>query len=97
MELPTEIKKQIASRMALLNDMMAAGALNTPIEYLETPVLLVMHMSDDDLCARHKKLMRTRKRAITFGLNGRTYILKRKQAIEVVRMEMQMRGMMANG
>lgn len=96
MELPSEMKKQIASRMALLNDMMTTGALNTPIEYLETPVLLVVHMSDDDLFARHKKLMRTRKRAITFGLNGRIYILNRKQAIDVVRMGMQTRGMRAN-
>lgn len=89
--IPAEMQKQCSARMALLNDLMADGTITSPIEYLETPVLLVLNMSDADLAYRYKRLMRTRKRDIMFGLNGRMYVLTRKAAIAVVANEMKAR------
>ena len=87
----SELKQQTESRMALLNNMMATGALNTPVEYLETPMLLVTHMPDEALMSLHKKLKRTRSRKYAFSLNGRTYLLIRHDAIALVVMEMNTR------
>ena len=91
MDIPSELKQQAELRMALLDDMMASGAINTPVGCLETPMLLVMHMPDEALTSLHKKLKRTRKRLHTFHLNGRTYCQTRRDAIALVVMEANMR------
>ena len=97
MQIPEEMKRQVAARVSLLDEMMALGGVCSVIEMLETPVMLVMHYSNDDLLALHKRLMKTRRREMTFGLNGRAFLLTRKQAIAVVKEEMAARKLsMAN-
>lgn len=91
-----EMQEQHSIRMALLNDMMAQGLIATPIEYLETPALLVLNMSDTDLMYMYKQLMLTRKRGIMFALNGRAYILPRKVAIVLVTNEIKERKLLIN-
>lgn len=56
-------------------------------------VLIVKHQTDDGLRDSYARLMRTRRRGILFGLNGRTSVLTRKTAIAIVRAEMAMRTM----
>ena len=85
------MQEQRSIRMALLNDLIAQGVISTPIEYLETPAFLVLNMSDTDLVHRYKQLMLTRKINITFGLNGRMYVLPRKVAIALVTNEINAR------
>lgn len=82
---------QIVSRSALIADMQTHGAITTPVEYLQTPILLVMHKTDEQLAASHAWLKRTRRRGISFGLNGRVFVLTRKAAIAVVREEISAR------
>lgn len=94
MSIPEEMKNQIAQRVSLLSEMMNSGAIATPVEHLNTPVLLVMNKGNHDLLVEHKQLMKTRKQAIQFGFNGKVVILSRKMAIAVVREEMKVRGLM---
>lgn len=51
---------------------------------LNIPALLVGHMSSDSLESLHNHLKKTRKRIFPLGLNGRTYVLSRKDAISLV-------------
>lgn len=89
--IPEEIKKQCSERMAVLNEMISNGTITTPAEYLETPVLLVLSMSDYNLAYQHKSMKRTRRRYIPFSLNGKSYLVKRKDAIALVVNEIEFR------
>jgi len=95
MPIPAEMKKQVAARVSLLSEMMALGGVGSPIEMLEMPAMLVMHYSDTELLALHKRLMKMRRLEISFGLNGRAFLLTRKQAIAVVKEEIAGRQMQA--
>ena len=95
MNISSEMKAQIADRVSLISEMMALGSLCTPVEWLETPVMLIMHMSDTELIALHKRLMKTRRRQMEFGLNGRIFLLPRKLAISVVAEEIKARRQIA--
>lgn len=95
--IPKEIAKQVRARARLISEMQSNGAISTPVSYLETPALLVMSMDADYLDSLHKKLKRTRKRGYTFGLNGRTYVLTRRESIALVVAEINARAaVMAN-
>lgn len=93
MNIPEQFKKQCSERASLIAGMMADGAITTPIEFLEAPMLLMMHMTDAYLLDMLKRVMRTRKRGIPFGLNGRLFVLTRKAAIAVVKEEIKSRGL----
>ena len=96
MSLPGEMKINIEARMSLISEMMAMGGLCALIESLETPRMLVMHMSDSALLAQHGKLMKTRRKYMVFGLNGQIFLLSRKQSIAVVQEEIKARDLMHN-
>lgn len=96
MLIPEERKQRIVARSALIADMQTHGAVTTPVEYLQIPILLVMHQTDEQLRDSHSRLMRTRRRGIRFDLNGRVFMLTRKAAIAVVREEIASRLKMAN-
>lgn len=95
MNIPNKMKVAIAKRMSLVAEMMEAGGLCAPVEWLETPMMLVMHKADIELIALYKRLMKTRRRNMVFGFNGRTFLVPRKLAITVVFGEMKARNMMA--
>lgn len=83
-DLPNFLNKQVASRMRLLRSMQKSGALNTELSFLKIPMMLVTQFGDSDLSALHVQLKRTRLRNYTFGLNGRIFIVPRKDAIALV-------------
>ena len=91
MNIPSEIRSQVAARMMLFKDMQAAGVIATPIEYLEVPMLLVMNMHDEELDLRLAALKRTRRRTHIFQLNGRVFVLSRRQSIDLVSVEKECR------
>ena len=91
MNIPSEMRAQISERKKLFDGMQAAGVIPNPIEYLEVPMLLVMHLSNDDLDARLAALKRTRRRAFDFQLNGRLFVLSRRTSIDLVSAEKECR------
>ena len=91
MNIPSEMRSQVAARTILFKDMQAAGVIATPIEYLEVPMLLVMNMPDEELDLRLAALKRTRKPRHVFQLNGRMFVLSRRQSIDLVSVEKQCR------
>ena len=92
-QISTELKEQCSARANLIADMMASGSIITPTEYLDTPILLIKHLEDEILVAFYKRLMRTRKPAIPFNLNGRNYRLTRRLSIFIVTEEMKSRNL----
>ena len=90
--IPVEMKNQLAERMLLLDEMIAAIGVCSAAEWFEVPALLIMQMSVGQLLSVYKSLMKTRKRFKIFYLNGRTYLVTRRQAIALVRNEMTVRG-----
>ena len=91
MNIPSEMRSQVAARTILFKDMQAAGVIATPIEYLEVPMMLVMNMTDDELDLRLGAFKRTRKRYCAFQLNGRMFVLSRCQSIGLVSVEKECR------
>ena len=93
MNVPETINKQLGKRMSLINLTMEMSATSPPVESLKTPILLVMYHADHELLTFYEKLMKTRKKYIFFRLNGRTFIVARRQAIDIVSSEMKLRGL----
>lgn len=91
MDIPAEMQRQCEERVKLIASMQEIGAIPTPISYLKTPVLIVMHMDDQALSTSLKDLMKTRKKGIPYQLNGRIFWLRRKEAIAIVKEEMRSR------
>jgi hypothetical protein len=91
MSIPTQMARQTANRMSLINEMMADGSIATPMELLKIPTLLVSSMDDSQLSMILTRLKKTRKRNIPFGMNGRVFLPTRKQALDLVKQEMKER------
>ena len=85
-----------STSMSLISEMMAMGGVCALIESLETPRMLVMHMSDSALLVQHGKLMKTRRKYMVFGLNERVFLLSRKQSIAIVQEEIKAQDLMPN-
>lgn len=86
------MEKQIAERMALITEMQAMGVLVSPVEYLETPAMLVNHLTEVALLSSIKRLKRTRKPRILYSLNGRVFSLPRRDALLMAKAEAARRG-----
>nr|DAG84909.1 MAG TPA: hypothetical protein [Caudoviricetes sp.] len=85
------MKKQVDERMALIAEMQAVGAIATPVSHLKTPALLVAALEVDGLKEMQKNYKKSRKRQIPFSLNGRTYLLPRREALALVDTELKNR------
>lgn len=70
---------------------MADGAIATPMELLKIPTLLVASMNDSQLANMLIRLKKTRKKNIPFGMNGRVFLPTRKQALDLVKIEIKLR------
>jgi hypothetical protein len=91
MNIPTQMARQTANRMSLIEDLRKNGLIATPIEHLKTPALLAQNLSDYELMDMYKYLNKTRKKRISFSLNGRLFLPTRKQALDLVKLEIKLR------
>jgi len=91
MNIPEQMARQTANRVSLINEMMVDGLIATPMGQLKIPTLLVASMDDLQLANMLTRLKKTRKKHIPFGLNGRVYLPTRKQALDIVKIEIKSR------
>lgn len=65
--------------------------MTSPQESINIPELLLGGLPDDDLQAWFDMLKRSRARSVEFGLNAQKFSITRKDAVELVRKEIEAR------
>jgi hypothetical protein len=63
----------------------------TTENYMAVPAMLVAHQTDAALADMHRRFKRTRKRLIPFALNGRIFLVRRKDAADLAKREIASR------
>jgi len=93
MNITKEMSKQAAERTRLIDELVAAGALATEATAEQVQQLLLLSMDDDAVAKRFKRVKRTRKKFTVYGINGRTYFVRRADDQAALRTEVKRRGL----